>query len=139
MSRNLALIDCRSRFSSKSSHICPRTKLVTTTHVCQYWRTSAVLHATLWNRIVTSSHEQLVCMLERSGTALLDVTILGPNLLVLQDTLSACGVQDWRVGRGGASRGAGADVLCSVLLAHMSRVRKLFVLSYFVVQTSSFI
>ncbi|KZV82228.1 hypothetical protein EXIGLDRAFT_729997 [Exidia glandulosa HHB12029] len=105
----------------------PTYELVTATHVCKYWRATAVAQVTLWNRIVTSSHAQLVCMLERSGTMLLDVTILGPNLM--QDTLTACGVEDWRVGPGGASQGAGAYVLCSVLLAHMSRVRKLCVLS----------
>ncbi|KZV82477.1 hypothetical protein EXIGLDRAFT_729702 [Exidia glandulosa HHB12029] len=113
----------------------PTYELVTATHVCKYWRATAVAQATLWNRIVTSSHAQLVCMLERSGTMLLDVTILGPNLM--QDILTACGVEDWRVGPGGASRGAGADVLCSVLLAHMPRVRKLCVLSPMILHGSA--
>ncbi|KZV88953.1 hypothetical protein EXIGLDRAFT_751430, partial [Exidia glandulosa HHB12029] len=53
----------------------PLKDLVTATHVCRHWRSTALSHAKLWCNINTSNRDQFVAMLARPRNALLFVTI----------------------------------------------------------------
>ncbi|KAI0806894.1 hypothetical protein C8Q74DRAFT_1224910 [Fomes fomentarius] len=52
-----------------------QTDLVSATHVCNFWRTVALCHATLWANVFATSPSKALAFFERSKEVLLDVHI----------------------------------------------------------------
>lgn len=52
-----------------------QTDLVSATHVCHFWRTVALCHATLWANVFATSPPKALAFFERSKEVLLDVHI----------------------------------------------------------------